>query len=80
MIPLTTLSIKYSVVHSHSISEVKFFRVGSEGLAKDTWMIALLKHVEIDSLLVLEKYTFSLSVSVEGIHEHKRNIAVVFLV
>ena len=43
-------------------------------------MIALLKHVEVNSFLVLEKYTFSFSMSIEGIHEHKRNIAVVFLV
>lgn len=43
-------------------------------------MIALLKHVESNSLLILEKYTFGLSVGIEGIHEHKRNIAVVFLV
>lgn len=43
-------------------------------------MIALLKHVEVNSLLVLEKYTFSLGMSIEGIHEHQRNVAVVFLV
>ena len=43
-------------------------------------MVALLEHVQVHSLLVLEPHFLRLFVSVERIHEHQRNVAVVLVV
>lgn len=64
----------------HSILEVKSIWIRPESLTVDAWMVALLEHVEIDPLLVLEIYALSLGMGIEGVHEHQRNITVVILV
>ena len=43
-------------------------------------MVALLKHVEVHSLLILEPDPLGLLVSVEGVHQHQWHVTVVFLV
>ena len=43
-------------------------------------MVALLEHVQVHPLLVLERHFLRLFVGVEGIHEHQRNVAAVLVV
>ncbi len=63
-----------------AIFKVKLFRIGSESLFEHTWVVALLKHVEVNSSLVFEADPLRVSVSIKRIHEYQRHIASILVV
>ena len=79
------LSVSISIVcvpvlDSHSVLEVESDRKWPQSLPQDAGMVALLEHVQVHSLLVLEPDPLGLLVSVEGVHQHQRDVAAVLLV
>ena len=63
-----------------SILKVDLLRVRPQCLLEDPGVVALLEHVQVDASLVLEPDPLCVRVSVEGVHEDKRNIAPVLLI
>ncbi len=69
-----------TILSSPSSLQVQFLRVGSEGLLENARVVALLEHVQVHPLLVLEPNPLGVCVRVEGVHQDQGDVTAVLVV